>query len=294
MSSTVPVIDVAGLRHDRAGPPAVEIVAAIDTACTSTGFFAVTGHGVDGALADVFAAGRAFFALPLALKVRSAMVGVDGYLPFGSTRSGPKEMFDVGRRGDVRWPDLPGFRAAFERYQSAALGLAADLLRALAVALDVAPSFFADRMQDPQCVLRLIHAPPRPDADDDTTGAHTDYGAITLLATDGQPGLEVRPLGADWTAIEAPAGSLVVNLGDMLARWTNLRYASTPHRVVPVTDQPRFSVPFFVNPDVDTTVECIPSCVDDAHPCRFEPITAGAFLQGRIDGTIPTGDGVHR
>jgi isopenicillin N synthase-like dioxygenase len=80
----------------------------------------------------------------------------------------------------------------------------------------------------------------------------------------------------------------------MLARWTNLRYASTPHRVVPVTDRPRFSVPFFVNPDADTTVECIPSCVDDAHPCRFEPITAGAFLQGRIDGTIPTGDGIHR
>ena len=209
----VPLIDVAALRRDAASTAAAETVAAMDAACTGTGFFVIAGHGVDGPVAGVFAAARAFF---------------------------------------------------------------------------------ADRMYDPQCFLRLIHAPPRPRAGDETTGAHTDYGAITLLATDGVPGLEVRPLGGDWVPVEAPAGSLVVNLGDMLARWTNLRYASTPHRVVPVADEPRYSVPFFVNPDADTLVACIPSCVDAGHPCRFEPITAGAFLHGRIDGTIPTGDGTHR
>jgi isopenicillin N synthase-like dioxygenase len=290
----VPLIDVAALRRDAAGAAAADTVAAIDAACTDTGFFVITGHGVDRPVADVFAAARSFFALADDVKAASAMVGVDGYLPVGSARSGAKEMFDVGQRGFARWPTQGGFRAALEAYQRAALALAGDLLRALAIALDVAPTFFADRMHDPQCFLRLIHAPARPHADDETTGAHTDYGAITLLATDGVPGLEVRPGGGDWMPVEAPSGSLVVNLGDMLARWTNLRYASTPHRVVPVADEPRYSVPFFVNPDAATRVACIPSCVDAAHPCRFAPITAGEFLQGRIDGTIPTGDGTHR
>ena len=79
-----------------------------------------------------------------------------------------------------------------------------------------------------------------------------------------------------------PPGSLVVNLGDMLARWTNPRYASTPHRVVAPLDEHRYSVPFFVNVDADTIVDCLPSCVDAQNPCRYEPVTAGDFLAMRI------------
>ena len=117
---------------------------------------------------------------------------------------------------------------------------------------------------------------PAPRSGDAVTGQHTDYGAITLLATDGVPGLEVRPRGGTgWLAVEAPPGSLVVNLGDMLARWTNDRYVSTPHRVVATGAGERISIPFFVNPDPETEVACLPSCVDAAHPCRYEPITAG-------------------
>jgi isopenicillin N synthase-like dioxygenase len=125
------------------------------------------------------------------------------------------------------------------------------------------------------------------------TGAHTDYGAITLLATDGVPGLETRTGNEDWIAVIAPEGSLVVNLGDMLARWTNGRYASTPHRAVGGNRAERYSIPLFVNPDPDTIVECIPSCVTAQRPCRYEPITATEFLSGRIDGSIATGDGRH-
>lgn len=292
-----PVVDAAALREDLAAGASDGIVATLDSACRDTGFFVVTGHGLDEHRAAVFGAARSFFALPPDAKAAVAMIGNDGYVPSGAPRTGPKEMYDIGRRGgivgDGRWPALAGFAETIVRYQEAALALAADLLRGLARALDVGDDFFAARMQDPQCFLRLLHAAPRPGAIEPTTGAHTDYGAITLLATDGRPGLEVRPRGRDWQPIVAPEDAIVVNLGDMLARWTNGRYASTPHRVVPVADDDRYSIPFFVNPDPDTVVACLPSCVDDDHPCGYEPITAADFLQGRIDGTIATGDGTH-
>ncbi len=115
------------------------------------------------------------------------------------------------------------------------------------------------------------------------TDPHTDYGLITLLATDGVGGLEVRSRDGDWTMVTAPAGSLVVNLGDMLARWTNDHYVSTPHRVSAPAASDRFSVPFFVNPDPAATVSCLPSCVTDLRPCRYPPVTAGDFLAKRIE-----------
>ena len=114
------------------------------------------------------------------------------------------------------------------------------------------------------------------------TEPHTDYGLITLLATDGVAGLEVQPVGGEWTMVEAPARSLIVNLGDMLARWTNDRYVSTPHRVSAPVASDRFSVPFFVNPDRETTVSCLPACVTAERPCRYEPVTASDFLAQRI------------
>ena len=272
---TVPVVGVG----------ATEDIAA---ACVDTGFFAVADPGLD--LAPVFDAARAFFALPAAVKERSAMVDDNGYAGIGSARAGSKEMLDIGRAFD-QWPDVPGFRGVMEAYGAAALGVAATLLRSIAAGLDLDGDFFAARMQQPQCFLRLLRYPPGAAVGDAVTGRHTDYGAITLLATDGVPGLEVLPRGGrGWLAVEAPPGSLVVNLGDMLARWTNDRYVSTPHRVVATGAQERISIPFFVNPDPDTEVACLPSCVDAAHPCRYAPITASAFLRGRIDGTIPLDD----
>jgi isopenicillin N synthase-like dioxygenase len=219
-----------------------------------------------------------------------AFVGSEGFVPVGAApldaAMGPetKERLDLGLTAATRWPSLPGFREAAECYRAAALGLAADLLRAMAVALDLEDGYFAERMLAPQCVLRLLHYLPVAD-DALTAGPHTDYGAITLLATDGVPGLEVGLPDGTWAPVVAPPGSFVVNLGDMLARWTNERYASTRHRVV---GQPaeRWSVPFFVNPDPRTVVACLPTCVDADHPCRYEPITAGQFLAGRIDGSI--------
>jgi isopenicillin N synthase-like dioxygenase len=288
----VPVLDVAALRHEPSSAAAQECIARIDAACVDSGFFVVVGHGLD--LDPIFAAAHRFFALPDADKARSAMIGNNGYAGANSPRTGGKEMLDIGLTGFERWPALPGFRDTVARYQAAALALAGDLLQGLARALTVEPTFFADRMRAPQCFLRMLRYPARPPtgAAAMAAGAHTDYGAITLLATDGVAGLEVLPRGESWRPVVAPAGSLVVNLGDMLARWTNGRYVSTPHRVLAVPED-RYSIPFFVNPDPDTVVACIPSCVSADRPCAYAPITAGEFLQARIDGTIPSGDGTH-
>jgi isopenicillin N synthase-like dioxygenase len=288
-----PVIDIASLRAGSAPPP--DLVAAIDAACTEIGFFVVTGHGIEAQVDDVFRAARELFAMPEATKEALAMVDRQGFVPAHhavldhSLHSAPAEYYDVGTLGDGRWPsatDLPSFRDVVTRYQQAALGVAADLLQALAVALDLTPTFFADRMRDPQCFLRMFHYEPQGPAPgrESTvlTDPHTDYGLITLLATDGVAGLEVRPRGGHWTMVEAPALSLIVNLGDMLARWTNDRYVSTPHRVSAPPSSDRYSVPFFVNPDPTTTVSCLPACVSVERPCRYQPVTASEFLAKRI------------
>ena len=202
------MIHIAALRG--APTPPSDVVAAIDAACTEIGFFVVTGHGIESQVDDVFAAARALFALPQATKEAVAMVDRHGFVPAlhmvldRNIRSAPAEYFDVGTRGDGRWPspsDLPAFRDIVTRYQQAVLAVAADVLRVLASALDLAPAFFADRMRDPQCFLRMFHyEPPRAAASSEPavlTDPHTDYGLITLLATDGVPGLEVRPLGGE-------------------------------------------------------------------------------------------------
>lgn len=280
----VPVIDIAPLRGSagRSGTTgAEEVVAAIDDACRHTGFFIVTGHGIEGQMAGVFAASRALFAQPDAAKQSLAMRTRCGY-----KFDGGKEMFDLGVDDPAnQWPAVDGFRPRVEAYQAAALGVATNLLAGLARALSIAPGFFAERMRRPECYLRLLRYPVQADLPV-STDTHTDYGAITLLATDAAGGLQVHPLGGPWIDVVAPEGSLIVNLGDMLARWTNDVYRSTPHRVVAGAGTDRYSVPFFVNPDADTLVECIPTCVDDGHPCAYEPVTATEFLQGRIDGTI--------
>jgi isopenicillin N synthase-like dioxygenase len=276
VSTTVPVVTVAD-------------VGAVAAACAGTGFFVLADHGID--LAPIFASARSFFALSTVEKERSAMVADNGYAGIGSARAGAKEMMDIGRSGFDRWPAVTGFRRAVEAYSASALALAGDVLAAIAAGLDLDRDFFAARMRDPQCFLRLLRYPPDATVGDAITGQHTDYGAITLLATDGVPGLEVRPRGsAAWLPVDAPPDSFVVNLGDMLARWTNDRYVSTPHRVVATGAGERISIPFFVNPDPTVEVACIPSCVSARHPCRYPPITAGTFLRGRIDGTIPLDD----
>lgn len=288
-----PIIDLAPLLHPgRTRRDDDTVGSLIHAACLETGFFVVVGHGLDEPMADLFSAARRFFSLPQADKEAVPRTDRYGYVPYRpwaidtARASDRTEYLEVGLHGEVPVPAW--FDTAVHAYQAAALDVAAVLLRVLAVQLGAGPDFFAERMTDPQCRLRFLHYPQvGPDAAGDRsvpTLPHTDYGALTLLATDGVPGLEVRPVGRTWTPVVAPAGSLVVNLGDMLARWTNDVYRSTVHRVVGHPGSDRISIPFFVNPDPATVVDCIPACVTPDRPCAYGPTTAGEFLRMRIDG----------
>ena len=297
------VIDVSALAgNDSDAGRRSAITSEIESACTEDGLFVAAGHGLDAPLDAALAAARAFFALPAGVKDRVPRIERYGYVPdrieardpadtaYKGRSSLAAEYLDMGLADEV---DLDAVEAlgcdrlvsAVRTYQAAALASAHAVLEALATTLGV-PGFFATRMSEPQCRLRFLHYAPAARLPDGSAPVystpHTDYGAITLLAVDGLPGLEVLHDGA-WTPVAAPAGSLIVQLGDMLARWTNDRYRSTPHRVVGSSGADRFSIPFFVNPDPHTVVSTIPSCVTAERPQRYEPVTAGEFLAARID-----------
>ena len=298
------VIDISALRAGGSGAARrSETTAEIESACTGAGLFVAAGHGIDSQLETAFSAARAFFSLPPSVKDQVPRINRYGYVPDRIEARDPSsaaymgrsslaaEYLDMGLADEVDLDAIEalgcgGFVSAVRSYQAAALAAAHGVLEALATTLAV-PGFFATRMSEPQCRLRFLHYPPTDRLDDGSAPVfstpHTDYGAITLLAVDGLPGLEVLQSGV-WTPVAAPAGSVIVQLGDMLARWTNDRYRSTPHRVVGSSGADRYSIPFFVNPDPRTVVSTISSCITAEHPERYEPVTAGEFLISRIDG----------
>ena len=153
-------------------------------------------------------------------------------------------------------------------------------------ALDL-PATALDRyFERPTTFLRLLHYPPQPpDASDEQFGSapHTDYGIITLVAQDDSGGLQVRPRGGEW--IDAPpiSGTFVLNVADMLARWTNDHFVSTPHRVVNRSGGDRYSIPYFFDTDMDAVIECLPTCTGPGNPPRYPPERYGDYLMNRLD-----------
>ncbi len=189
------------------------------------------------------------------------------------------------------WPNLPNFRKTQLVYFDASAALGARLHRAFADDLGVSPGFFADKFDRPMATLRLLRYPAASTVEDDGigAGAHTDYGNLTLLATDDVGGLEVRTRNGAW--IEAPvvADAFVVNIGDCLMRWTNDVYVSTPHRVVNRSAGERYSIAFFFDPNPEAEVAAIPSCVRRGVESRYAPILAADYLKFRLDASKPGG-----
>ncbi len=296
------LVDVSALSPDGDPDNRALVAAQIEAACITDGLFLAVGHGIEQRLEAAFEASHGFFTLRSETKDRVPRTNRYGYVPDRVQARQPadavgkdasslaSEYLDMGLAnefdlGAVEVLGCEGFTIAVRNYQDAVLGVAHQVLEALAVSLGV-PGFFVSRMSAPQCRLRFLHYRACETASDGSmpvlSKPHTDYGAITLLAVDGKPGLEVLHQGA-WKPVAAPAGGLIVQLGDMLARWTNDRYRSTPHRVVGTSGTDRFSIPFFVNPDPQTVVSVINSCVTADQPARYEPVTAGEFLAARID-----------
>jgi isopenicillin N synthase-like dioxygenase len=189
------------------------------------------------------------------------------------------------------WPDLPGFRETQLAYFDACAALGGRIHRALARDLGIAIDYFAGKFDRPMATLRLLRYPASLTGAGDRigAGAHTDYGNLTLLATDDVGGLEVRTRAEKWIDAPAMPGAFVVNIGDCLMRWTNDVYVSTPHRVVNRSGRERYSIAFFFDPNPDAEVAVIPSCVGEGERARYEPILAADYLRFRLDASKPAG-----
>jgi isopenicillin N synthase-like dioxygenase len=313
MQDALPIIDLGSLGEGD-GASLSRIAAEIGAACREMGFFYVVNHGVDRELiARAFAQSHAFFALPVADKRELAIETIGGNRGYSGLlhealdpARGPdmKEAFNVGLdlaaddpellagapfRSLNAWPSAPGFRETLLSYYDACSGLGARLHRAFASDLGLGRDFFADKFDRPMATLRLLHypAPSRGSGPQTGAGAHTDYGNLTLLATDDVGGLEVRTRAGQW--IEAPVvpGAFIVNIGDCLMRWTNDVYVSTPHRVVNRSARERYSIAFFYDPNPDAMVETIPNCVGEGEVVRYPPILAADYLTMRLDASKP-------
>ncbi len=310
MPDTVPLIDISGLRS--ADPAARRDVAArLGAACRGPGFFLVVGHGIPaGVTQGLFAAARGFFAQDRAAKkVLSIRLSPHnrGYVSLDEEQLDPtkpadrKEAFNVGLdlapdhpevlagapfRGANLWPaELPGFRETVMAQFDAAWALGRLLHRGFALDLGVGETFFEDKLDRPLATLRILRYPAGAGAGAPLgAGEHTDYGNVTVLATDGVPGLEVRRRGGGWEEVPHVPGAFVCNIGDCLMRWTNGVYASTPHRVrAPAAE--RYSAAFFLDPNPDAVVEVLPGCTGPGNPARWPPVTGAAYLRERLDAT---------
>ncbi len=299
--SALPLIDVSGLssprRYDREG-----VAAQIRQASLDKGFFYIANHGVPQSLvAALFRESHKFFDLPMADRLA---VGRDrsfcdrGFGPMGGQdleRIGVpdlKEGFDLGvelteddprvrarkvNHGPNQWPRrLPEFREVMDSYFNAMLDLATRLMGAVALSLGLPEDYFADFCTEPVALLRLLHYPQQPTKPypgEKGCGAHTDWGAITLLLQDDAGGLQVKDPQHGWLHAPPRPGTFVVNLGDLMARWTNDRYRSTEHRVINLSGRDRYSVPFFFDGNPDYLISCLPGCSGPDDPPKYAPVT---------------------
>jgi isopenicillin N synthase-like dioxygenase len=307
--STIPVIDIAPLL---AGTDETGVAQKIGAACREVGFFYITGHGVPQELVDrVFATSAAFFAAPEALKLASlfSASGNRGYIPLGGETLEPgkpadvKEAFNIGlelpaddpellARAPFRsvnvWPDVPGFRDTMLDYFNRLWRLGCDLHHAFALDLGLPKTYFEDKLDKPIATLRLLRYPRVEGPLEDGqlgAGEHTDYGNVTLLATDAVGGLMARDRSGRWLDAPAIPGAFVCNIGDCLMRWSNDIYVSTPHKVVSPSRAERYSLAFFLDPNPDALVECLPTCTSADMPAKYPPVTGGDFLRSRLEPT---------
>ncbi|MEM6682556.1 MAG: 2-oxoglutarate and iron-dependent oxygenase domain-containing protein [Pseudomonadota bacterium] len=315
MDGEIPVIDISGFG-DGTGPAAHEIARLIDDACQSIGFLVVTGHGIKTSTLDgLHGVASTFFDLSQATKnIYQAPEGsFYGYIPMesstlayslddGEAKPDLREAFASSRPDiatgdpyfrseavahfgfDVDFPsEVGGFHATWTSSYYALSDLAARMMKIFAVALGMPLDYFDASLERHASNLALFNYPEQtkpPQKGQLRGGAHTDFGSLTLVHSDWSlpGGLEVQLPDGRWIAAPNVPGAFIVNLGDMMARWTNDRWVSTMHRVAnpPAAAGPaarRQSAVFFHVPDYDAIVSCIPSCATAANPAKYQPIT---------------------
>ena len=309
----IPILDVTAI-HDGSLQEKRALAEQFAEVYGSTGFGYIKNHGVAAELIEqVFAASQRFHDAPFEAKMAVELNNQHrGYIPINTSTDVNSKLADVKkpnqsesfmimredaedapqvRAGDYlagpnQWPDLGGFQEPVVAYHDALSKLALQLVEIVALALGADPEEMAAHFAPPTTWLRLLYYPPAPPIDDpDLYGSapHTDFGFLTILAQDDIGGLQVQTPAGKW--IDAPRipGTFVVNVGDMLHRWSNGRLKSTPHRVINRSGRPRYSCPFFFDPNVATDIAPLPSTVTAQTPSQFAPINFGEFLRGELE-----------
>lgn len=313
----IPIIDL--------GPYLSEVPGAAETAAVEMryalehiGFFFIINHRIARFLRDrVVAATSRFYDQPLnkkmALKINHAGVG---YIPnkgefgkhsryyTGTKKPDVSEAFLLQRDwGEClpnscnQWPDgETEFQETMKAFFEAAEDLSLQMLPLYARALDMPPDFFQNKFPKDRCLnaLRVSHMPPDPLEDNEfNICPHTDGSFMTLLATSDQPGLEILTQSDRWIKAPLIPNAFVVNSGDLLRRWSNGRFLSTPHRVANVSGTHRYSIPFFLQPTAETVIDCLPTCCGPDNPPKKPPITCGAYSRKFMDASFALGDTIY-
>lgn len=305
---SIPVIDLTDALLP-SSPRSAEVAEAIRTAAMTSGFFYIRNHGVAAQLVeDQYTLARQLMALPDSTKRALSVhnnADMRGFEETGaqtldaSAKPDVKESFQCGLGypqdhpnavagyhgyGPNQWPDeLPAAPAQCAAYSAEMLRLSRRLMQLIALSLGLDEHYFDAMNESPMATLRMIRYPTHPaDADERTfgAGAHTDWGAVTILAQDHHGGLEVCMPDGSWVAATPIEGTFVVNLGDMIPRWTNDLYCSNPHRVRNLysNGEERYSIPFFFDPDYTARITPLPGTLANGESARYAPCTVGEHL----------------
>lgn len=294
MSKAIPVLNASAFL---AGDGATQMQFARDlrTAFETYGFVTLEGHGLDEAhIHEAYTSAEQFFGLTEEQKKTASIAGVGGnfgYTPFGQehakddARADLKEFYHFAqtRYTQPECAEVPAFVTSGRRLYAELEGLAARLMEAVALSLDLDRQYFAEHVKGGNSILRVLHYPPAPDAPDDAprAGSHEDINLITLLVGSSADGLEVLDKEGDWIPVQAHARNLTVNVGDMLQNLTGGVLRSTTHRVVlppgPQRNQSRYSLPFFLHPTGPMPLNPI---MGDAS--AYPEWTAAEFLDHRL------------
>ncbi|NIE73670.1 isopenicillin N synthase family oxygenase [Pantoea sp. Tr-811] len=301
----IPVVDLTTLLD---GTDCQKVAREIGHICENIGFLYIKNHGVPKSLIeDAYRLTAELFALPAEEKEKLSIVHhgevFRGYIPMYTENADPqntrdrKEAYDLGKHYDEvsRFfgpnpipPTIAGFREVFELYHEHMMRLARKLISAIALSLDLPPDYFEKLQRKPITIHRLNYYPPQNgplSLGELGTGAHTDYGFLTILHQDNIGGLQVQNRDGDWVSAPPVDDTFVVNIGDLVQTLTNDRYPATFHRVINTTGKARYSIPFFIDMDYDAVVEPVPTCVSPSNPAKYQPYTCGNYKYGKFLAT---------